>query len=414
MPRTARIRSVHLPNIKAENLKQQDIKKLVCITYCGVSGSYLLSNLLDWQSNSLSVPPSAIFWAASSIKRMLDLSRPDLARPHIDIKKFVNKIPDAFPELFSRIDIHGQIVERDFGVEVNRFSEVLRELLIKEQEYSERIDVTSAFKSLQLAYAISKDRKFSTKHPAIFWQRHLPLTNSKLKQIKKDIPELASLVCVRRFDLALDRHLSMYLTSANMPTWAAKAKILIKQFGHATCMDTKTIEVAAVKFEDLHCRPEHMITQIFEHYGIDCDCEIDTRTTCDGKIYVYTASNGEETRSTTGTDPTRAALRNYKFLTWFDRLWINFYLDALNKKFGYSSNNSIVYRLTANNLSFWSLGAYFSPFVWKLSLVEYKSIAPISAFYFLPILRLNAFTIERLLRRIKSATTGLSKAQLIQ
>ena len=100
MPRTARIRSVHLPNIKAENLKQQDIKKLVCITYCGVSGSYLLSNLLDWQSNSLSVPPSAIFWAASSIKRMLDLSRPDLARPHIDIKKFVNKIPEAFPELF--------------------------------------------------------------------------------------------------------------------------------------------------------------------------------------------------------------------------------------------------------------------------------------------------------------------------
>ena len=50
--------------------------------------------------------------------------------------------------------------------------------------------------------------------------------------------------------------------------------------------------MAAVKFEDLHCRPEHMITQIFEHYGIDCDCEIDTRTTCDGKIYVYTASNG--------------------------------------------------------------------------------------------------------------------------
>ena len=147
----------------------------------------------------------------------------------------------------------------------------------------------------------------------------------------------------------------MYLTSANMPTWAAKAKILIKQFGHATCMDTKTIEVAAVKFEDLHCRPEHMITQIFEHYGIDYDCEIDTRTTCDGKVYVYSESQGEETRKTTGTDPRRADSRNYKVLTWFDRLWINFYLDPLNKKFGYSSNNSIVYLLTANNLSFWSL-----------------------------------------------------------
>ena len=70
----------------------------------------------------------------------------------------MNKIPEAFPELFSRIDIHGQIVERDFGVEVNRFSEVLRELLIKEQEYSERIDVTSHsnhYSSLTLSQKIA-------------------------------------------------------------------------------------------------------------------------------------------------------------------------------------------------------------------------------------------------------------------
>ena len=68
---------MNLSTINAEDLRQQDVNKLVCITYCGVSGSYLLSNLLDWQSNSLSVPPSAMFWAASSIKRMLENSRPD-------------------------------------------------------------------------------------------------------------------------------------------------------------------------------------------------------------------------------------------------------------------------------------------------------------------------------------------------
>ena len=126
---------------------------------------------------------------------------------------------------------------------MNRFSEVLREL--PKNRNIERIDVTSAFKAIQLATPSLKIK--------IFYQTYDLLAASssthkiKIKTTKKDLPELDLLVCVRRFDLALDRHLKYLTTKHANLGW--QSKNFDVQFGQH-CPDTKTLEVV-VKFEDL-------------------------------------------------------------------------------------------------------------------------------------------------------------------
>ena len=133
----------------------QKIKKIVCVTYCGRSGSYLLSNLLDGHSNLLSCPPHSLHYTPFKIHNLLrDLSK----NQKLTIENIATEVSNSHPFLFRCAEHHLMLGEayksRLVGVDKKQFCANLVRLLKHHNEQYNQITVRDIFIAMHWSYCL--------------------------------------------------------------------------------------------------------------------------------------------------------------------------------------------------------------------------------------------------------------------
>ena len=107
------------------------------IQFCGRSGSYLLSNLLDSHPNLLSCPPHSLHNAFDKIHSQIAMSAQKGSKGFV-VKNFVSDICKTFPMLFELDSENLQQQEKflgqachnmTYGVSKNQFCVVLEKYI---------------------------------------------------------------------------------------------------------------------------------------------------------------------------------------------------------------------------------------------------------------------------------------------
>lgn len=368
---------------------------IVAITYCGVSGSFLLSNLLDGHPQILSCPPSSMFHAPTSLEVALEKAKID---DTIQAKKLPVLLLELFPNLFKAPGINSDKKE---GVYFKDFSKIMIKKCEGKLFNDVKIDVLELFLIIQCSYFECCGRKVTDEEYTIFWQRHLPFNRKALKKTAELFPNFQLLACVRRFDLALDHHLFLHIIKENSKS-LSRALQIFKDFYNATSFNNELVKSYAVKFEDIHTNTSQTMKGVIAKFGITTWNECLLNTTSDKKEFFY---NSPTSGKVSGTDPERGRSRNYSYLGRIERFWINYYLEDLNKYFNYTDDGSTFYKRIS--VKYWSMFSFLIPFFWKLGFQDLRNGYHIRDVY------LCYKSIISILEKIKTSKTGLRNSEII-
>ena len=341
-----------------EDIDLRRIKSTLVIMYCGRSGSYLLSNLMDGHSEVLSCPPHAIDKVIENIILIIgDAKRNSLTiTPDYLVDKIVNNHPFLFKdtdhtlltedfeeELRLATDNNDDLKKTsstkgskvtatsnsEIGVDKAKFCKIAKSLMkFHLESYAEGLTVSEIFSLVHWSYALALGRKIATENPTICWQRHAHIPLNWVDLMAKSVINPIFVTTVRRFEDALDSHLEVMV-----PEFESKEdnwQVLTSQLAYNLSKKDVDIPQWAIRFEDMHINTEALVRHLCNRLEINFE-PILLETTLDNQIYFF--DNNGKPRTGTNKDLKRSS--RFDNLRVSDIIFLNLLLCKHYNFYGY-------------------------------------------------------------------------------
>ena len=325
-----------------QHIDLKNIKSTLIVTYCGRSGSYLFSNLMDSHPEVLSCPPDSLSKSLDSITKMFRHIQNNPSS--FTLEHFIEELILEHPNLFIETNRKkmGRIGEEKLaGVPKEIFRSFAKALImVHVTRYRTPLSVADIFSLIHWAYALAAGRKMSMKAPIICWQRHtiiLHLDSFHKEQLVNPI----FITAIRRFEDSLDSHLwhmENLLDANGEITFASKQKlcdVLVSQFISNLIRKPAQVHHYAIKFEDMHLNTDMIMMKVCNLLDIDFN-PILLKTTLDGKPYHFEKSPGQ---FVTGVNKNLKKKSKYDILHASDVLLLNLLLGRYYVHYGYEFSN---------------------------------------------------------------------------
>ena len=342
-----------IPKIDLKN-----IKSTLIVTYCGRSGSYLFSNLMDSHPEVLSCPPGSM---NKSLERITAMFQNYMKNPaSFTTENFIEQLILDHPKLFKESDrsrvqwlLQGDATapEKLEGVPKELFRSVAKFLLESHiKKYDGSLEISDVFSLIHWGYTLATDRQMSTNAPVICWQRHTIVLQSDTADYEKKLINPIFITAIRRFEDSLDSHLLHMkddpqiasvenLLDANGKITSATKQtlcdILVSQF--IANLIRKPIQVPhyAIKFEDMHINTDKIMKKVCNMLDINFD-PILLETTLDGELYYFRSLSGQ---NITGVNKSLKKKITHDILNESDVLLLNLILRRYYLHYDYEFNN---------------------------------------------------------------------------
>ena len=302
----------------------RNIKSTLIVMYCGRSGSYLFSNLMDQHPEVLSCPPDSL---EHIIERLIHvISRYQLHPQTFTPDHLIETVIKATPNLFNdadRKDLEGNIIQdSSVGVSKEAFKNFAKEILVSHLSmYNKSITACDIFVLIHWSYALSQGREISEVNPVICWQRHTIVTRERGPLYASNVINPIFITAVRRFEDALDSHL--LVMKYEFDNKVDLFTTLVSQFIFNLSLKDIAVPQYAIKFEDMHINTEQIMLRLCDRLNIKFD-PILLETTLDGKLYEFEKAPGQ---FVTGLNKDLTKKCSYDFLTDSDIVLLNLILQ---------------------------------------------------------------------------------------
>ena len=336
------VSSIESSDRLVEEVDLRRIKSTLVIMYCGRSGSYLLSNLMDGHSEILSCPPHSM---AKVIENITDIllsakKKSQFVTPDDLIEGIVKHQPFLFKEtdhtVLEKEPNSGGTQNSEMGVNKSKFCSIAKKLLISHfKKYNEEARTSDIFSLIHWAYALALGHKISTNTPTICWQRHGIVLPQFLNFIAGSITNPIFIHTIRRFEDALDSH--MEEMAPEFESREEMGQVLINQFAYNLARKDIDIPQLAIKFEDMHINTEVLMRKFCQRLEIGFETIL-LETTLDKHVYFFD-KNGE-----TKTGVNKHLKRKMKFdnLSVHDLIFLNLLLCKHYNYYGYEFHPATV------------------------------------------------------------------------
>ena len=277
------------------HINQIDLRKIkstLIVLYCGRSGSYLFSNLMDSHPEVLSCPPDALENIIENVIKILFSyqQNPSLFTPDKLVDQLISDCPNLFIENNKKKPKSCLVAKLSRGITKEIFREKATALLMSHiNRHGFPVLCSDIFSLIHWAYALSLGRDMNTKQPIICWQRHNVVTVKKAPIYASNVINPIFITTVRRFEDALDSHLVVMGEYFN--TQRELCEVIFSQLVYNLCKRELNTQQYAVKFEDMHKNTEKVMSAICKILGINYD-PILLDTTLDGEQYYFEKSPG--------------------------------------------------------------------------------------------------------------------------
>ena len=279
--------------MRIDQIDLRKIKSTLIVLYCGRSGSYLFSNLMDSHPEVLSCPPDSLENIIERVIRTLHSYQkdPTLFTPDKLINQLILDCPNLFIET-SKKNLNGDIVEKlSTGVPQEIFREKATSLLTSHiNRYGFPIISSDIFSLVHWGYALALGREMNTEQPVICWQRHNIVTADKGPVYASNVINPIFITAVRRFEDALDSHL--LVMKEYFDDQRELCETMFSQFVFTLCQKEISVPQYAIKFEDMHRNTEKLMSAVCKTLNINYH-PILLDTTLDGEPYYFEKSPGK-------------------------------------------------------------------------------------------------------------------------
>ena len=341
-----------------EDVDLRRIKSTLVIMYCGRSGSYLLSNLMDGHSEVLSCPPHSVDQLIETIVKLIFEAKQNCVT--LSPKNFIDEIVKKHFNLFKETD-HTLLTEdfeeelriatqfdddsnesdykkefeitatsnSEIGVDKTKFCKIAKMLAALHQDKYEEFTIPDIFSLVHWSYALALGRKISTDKPTICWQRHTIVPLEILNLVAGCVINPIFVNTIRRFEDALDSHIAVMT-----PHFKCKddmGRVLVNEFAYNLSSKNIAIPQWAIRFEDMHINTEALMRQLCLRLDINFE-RILLETTLDNQIYFFD-NNG---KSRTGTNKDLKRSLHFDNLSIPDIIFLNLLFCKHYKFYGYA------------------------------------------------------------------------------
>ncbi len=317
------------------NLDLSNINKVAAITFYGRSGSVFFQSLLDSHPNIITIPGTYVmgfndFW----ILEASNSSKEDI------IIKFINRY-DVLFNAKSHVPIYGSGenagIELGFdsmgsqrneaiSIDRQRFFAHLNRILVGTSTPSRK----DFFKAIHIAYFYAlHDRYNSDYEPIIIFQLHTP-AQSRAIQLLKDFPETIYLNTVREPVQTFSSHLKMGLNSGSLTHDNVLYCLRHALTGGTPIFEELRHQSWAIKLEDLHNRPEKILSAVCKVLDIPWHQAL-MSSTFNGKLWW----NVRVSEQVNGFTDKIISKKNDEVLTNFDRFRLEVLFSEKNKAWDY-------------------------------------------------------------------------------
>lgn len=333
-----------------QDVDLRNIKSTLVVMYCGRSGSFLFSNLMDHHPEVLSCPPGSLSHTISHIARIFTnlMKNPNTFSPEFLIEELILDHPNLFLET-NRNNYIGNTEEKKYsGVPRELFRAISKKLL--EQHLMKThgpLIINDIFSLIHWAYALSAGRKIRTAAPTICWQRHALILNNSVEFFDRCLSNPIYITAIRRFEDALDSHLSRMSIELDVngePLNNNKhdyCATYVSQFMFNLLRKPSSNRHYAIKFEDMHMHTYEIMNSVCEVLDINYD-PILLETTLDGEQYHFEKVPGQ---FTTGVNLDLQKKSVFDFLNDSDVLLLNLILRRSYIDYGYEFSDQFVNKL---------------------------------------------------------------------
>ena len=335
-----------------QHIDLKDIKSTLVVTYCGRSGSYLFSNLMDSHPEILSCPPDSLSKSLDSIAKMFRHIKKNPSS--FTLEHFIEELILEHPNLFietNRDKMQRTGEEKSAGVPKETFRGFAKALMmVHVTRYRTPLSVSDIFSLIHWAYALAAGREISMKAPIICWQRHTIVLHSDSSVYEEQLVNPIFITTIRRFEDSLDSHLSHMenLLNANGEiTFASKQKlcdVLVSQFIANLIRKPAQVHHYAIKFEDMHMNTYMIMRKVCNLLDINFD-PILLETTLDRDAYNFQKAPGQ---FVTGVNKDLKKKLTYDILDTSDVLLLNLILKRYYVHYGYEFSDAFLNKLEFN------------------------------------------------------------------
>ena len=357
-----------------EDVDLRSVKSTLVIMYCGRSGSYLFSNLMDGHSEVLSCPPNAVDKLIENI--LLTINSAKRSSEALTTDFLIDKIVEDHPFLFKETD-HTFLTEdfdkvpcletdfdneltnsnqikkskvivasnSDIGVDKAKFCKIAMTLMgLHLEKHRNQLIVSDIFSLVHWSYALALGHQISTDSPTICWQRHGHLPPDFVDIIAEGVINPVFITTVRRFEDALDSHIEVMASefNSNEDNW----RVLLSQFAYNLNRKDIIIPQWAIRFEDMHINTEALMRHVCQRLEMNFE-PILLETTLDNEIYFFDNNGKPET----GTNKNLRRTTKFKNLSVPDILFLNLLLCKHYDFYGYEFHPATIDFIECNPVS---------------------------------------------------------------
>lgn len=310
-----------------------NINGVLAIQYCGRSGSYLLSSLLDSHPNIISLPPHSFMRAHRIIARIYENGVFD----NWDYDKFSIELAEAFPLLFTYNSDNALGHEETlfhcarhmkFGVSKEGFIHELKNLL----PYAFALDsnyeiIYRIFCAIHFAYARSNGRNIQDQ-VWISWQYHFPANNNDLDALELIFNNLVFLTTIREPIKNLDSH--FYYHMVTLRDKERPYAHTLDLFYRSLIRKNRKFPEFMIKFEDMHCNTKNLMLTLCRVLEIEYHHALE-ETTIDGSDFLFPSKG----KCITGLDAELSRENDLQILQPNDAMLLEYFLHNLYFKLNY-------------------------------------------------------------------------------
>ena len=321
------------------NIEKQlhSIAGVASVQFNGRSGSYLLSNLLDFHTSIISCPPYSVENVLDKIFELLSyFSKLEVK---LDLDHFVTKFCETFPMLFKldhknrkmyEIFLGEKCDEVDYGVDRKEFSILFAKYVMYSVKERGTLSVSLIFYAMHLVYAECTGRNLGKKLWIVF-QQHIPFSPISLQIIEKNFPVFLFFTSIRRPIKALDSHLYYHIFESPLDSKLDMYTKIFNNYCITSRRKNSKFHQAGVRFEDLHLRTEESLRLVLNVMGLPFDNAV-LETTLDGKPYYFKKGHR---KIVTGTRSDLDSEKSLKIFSEEDYNFLHFILKDINFYYDY-------------------------------------------------------------------------------
>jgi hypothetical protein len=312
-------------------LKAQEKPGIVCAMFFnGRSGSYFAQSFFDHEKH-----PQVLTSHAIALVNFEDIAAPEVLEPFnngslrspADLKKWceqfhtISNVPYTYTPYPGQAGFDALLAPKDLYLKF-----VYAQLLLTNPG---NLSTENFLKILFLAYRLARGGAIDCQKPLIYlWQAHTPSVERGNK-IKRMFKHSYLLTVVRFFEKSLDSHLVHHLFETVSPPFHTLFRRLCYDLMtlNLTVSDASDGREYAIRFEDLHHHPEHVLQSLCTWFGVE---------------YHPQLCNTAFTMNVQGADVSgsRQLVRREfetKLLNHYDRLKIRFLLQENYRAYGYDA-----------------------------------------------------------------------------